>query len=99
LAGWSKTQLHVYQGIRLVFPKRYQAARQVFWCESSYNPWARNPYSGALGVPQFLPSWVPYFHDRGLNITGGHWFEQLMAAHVLFRASHFTWRQWSCQPR
>ena len=83
----------------LIFPKRYQQARQVFWCESRYDPWARNPSSGALGVPQFLPSWVPYFHDRGLDIRGGHWWDQLAAAHVLFRASGFTWRQWSCQPR
>jgi hypothetical protein len=46
-----------------------------------------------------MPSWVPYFHDRGLNITGGHWWEQVTAAHILFRASGLTWRQWSCQPR
>jgi hypothetical protein len=82
-----------------IFPKRYRQARQVFWCESEWNPWARNPGSGALGVPQFLPSWIPYFQAQGLNITGGHWYEQLVAAHILFRASGFRWTSWSCQPR
>jgi hypothetical protein len=81
-----------------IFPKRYKQARQVFWCESHWNPYARNPSSGALGVPQFLPSWVPYFQAQGLDISAGHWWEQLVAAHILFRASHFTWRQWVCQP-
>ena len=95
-AGWTRTQLHVYQAIRNVFPKRYVQARRVFWCESRYDPWAQN--GQYVGVPQLSAAWRAYFLHFGLDTSGGHWHAQLVAAHLIFRGSHYTWRQWECQP-
>jgi hypothetical protein len=68
----------------------------VFWCESSYDPWARN--GQYIGVPQLSANWRAYFLHYGIDASPGHWWDQLVAAHLIFRGDHFSWRQWQCQP-
>jgi hypothetical protein len=75
-------------------PHANQALR-IARCESGLNPYARNRYSGAAGVFQFLPStWrsTPYarysIYDAWANVQAARW---------LFVKSGYSWRAWSCR--
>jgi hypothetical protein len=49
-------------------------------------------------VPQLSANWRAYFLHYGIDAGPGHWWDQLVAAHLIFRGDHFSWRQWQCQP-
>jgi Transglycosylase SLT domain len=81
--------------IRQVFGRYANGALAIAACESGFNPRARNPYSGAMGVFQFMPrTWAgtPYArfnpYDAMTNIS---------AAYYLFVRDGYSWREWSCR--
>jgi hypothetical protein len=78
------------------FPEetRERAAR-VAWCESRFRHRARNRWSGAAGVYQFLPStwrgrWNPW---RARDVYDPQY--NVWAAYVLSRGGT-NWDHWSC---
>lgn len=82
--------------IRSVFGPYAGQALAVAACESSYNPGAVNPSSGASGVFQFLAStWA------GTSYAGYSRFNawaNVNAAHQVFVRDGYSWREWTCQP-
>jgi hypothetical protein len=80
--------------IRQTFGAYSGRALAVARCESGYNPSARNAYSGAMGVFQFLPStW------RGTSYAGYSPYNawaNIQAAHQVFVRDGYSWREWSC---
>ena len=88
-AGWSETQLRVYRGIRVVFPVHYRSARRVGYCESRFDPWARNgEYHGVFQLSAY--------YRRKYHVLDGHWWQGLRAAHAIYRAE--GWGPWECRP-
>jgi len=77
----------------LHFHQDYGYLKAVSWCESRWNPGARNPSSSASGLFQFLyPStWdtTPY---RWHSVWSAKW--NALAAAYAFRAGRA--REWSC---
>lgn len=68
-------------------------ALRVSWCESSFNPGAYNPYSGASGLFQFLePTWrtTPFagasVFDPAANAQAARWMYE-----------HGRAGEWSCR--
>jgi hypothetical protein len=82
--------------INQVFGPYAAAARAVAACESGFNPNARNSYSGAAGVFQFLPgTW------RGTSYAAYSPFNagaNIRAAYQVFQRDGYSWREWVCQP-
>ncbi len=87
------------------FPERLvEEALQVMQCESGGNPNAVNPYSGASGLFQFLPStWAVASVRAGVgdrsvfdgeaNIIAAAWLVSY------YEGRGFdSWRAWSCKP-
>jgi len=92
----TKQQHRIVVYTRAIFPKRHAEALRVFWCESRYDPYARN--GQYVGVPQLSASWRAYFLRYGLDTSAGHGYEQVVAAHEIFRGAGFHWWAWECQP-
>lgn len=87
------------------FPARLvEAALQVMQCESWGNPKAKNPYSGASGLFQFIPStWAVASVRAGIsgssaldgedNIIAAAW----LVSYYEGRGS-YPWSAWVCRP-
>ena len=94
-----KPPARVAHAIRLAsttYGMPYHEAVRVAWCESRWNPRARNPRSTAAGLMQFLDStWArtPYARLDPLDP-----YANALAAGWLWRANGGSWREWSCRP-
>ena len=82
---------------------RVDEALQILSCESNGDPNAYNPYSGASGLFQFLPStWVTTapragypgadVFDPEANIGSAAWL-----ANRYEELGEYYWRAWSCR--
>jgi soluble lytic murein transglycosylase-like protein len=70
--------------------------RSVARCESGLSATARNRFSGASGLLQFLPStWLSTpFGRAGWSVMDAH-ANAMAAAQIVAREG---WRQWECRP-
>jgi peptidoglycan hydrolase CwlO-like protein len=85
------------------FPSdRVDEALHIMWCESGGDPDAYNPYSGAAGLFQFLPStWATTsgpagfpgadVYDPAANIGSAAWLANRYA-----ELGQYYWTAWSC---
>lgn len=86
------------------FPSnRVDEALHIMWCESGGDPDAYNPYSGASGLFQFIPStWATTAGPAGFpgadvfdpepNIGSAAWLADLYA-----ELGQYYWTAWSCK--
>lgn len=86
------------------FPSnRVDEALHIMWCESGGDPDAYNPYSGASGLFQFLPStWATTAGPAGFpgadvfdpepNVGSAAWLANLYA-----ELGQYYWTAWSCK--
>lgn len=95
-AELAPTQAKVVRIIREVFPKRHAQAVRVGTCESHLWPWAVN--GQYKGVFQLSYSWRSYFRRYGIRTGPRHVRGQIIAAHLIFAGSHYTWARWECKP-
>jgi hypothetical protein len=91
--------------VELYFPAVHvDDAIQVINCESNGDPLATNPYSGAAGLFQFIPStwsWAsseagwggtsPY--EPEANVAVAAWLVQ-----ISIDGGQDAWHHWSCRP-
>ncbi len=91
--------------VRAIISKYFQTADvnraiRIAWCESSFNPAAVNPASGASGLFQHLPE---YWAERstGAERPGGSIFDPdtnaAVAAWMLYSLPG-GWSHWDCSP-
>jgi hypothetical protein len=81
--------------IRQTFGAYASSALAVASCESGYNPSARNSYSGAAGVFQFLPSTWSGTSYAGYSMYNA--WANIQAAHQVFVRDGYSWSEWSCK--
>ncbi len=85
---------------------RVEEALRVMHCESKGDPNARNPYSGAAGLFQFMPrtwGWASAeagfdgasVYDPEANVAGAAW---LVEHSIATGHSRGAWGHWTCQP-
>lgn len=76
-----------------------EEALRVMECESSGNPTARNPLSGAAGLFQHLPIFWPQ-RAKAAGVEGANPFDP--EANVIVTAWLYSktndWRHWACKP-
>jgi hypothetical protein len=85
---------NVKQMIRTTFGRYAPHALRVAACESGYNPAAYNPYSGAMGVFQFMPyTWsrTPFARSNPFEASAN-----IHAAYYVFVRDGYSWREWYC---
>jgi soluble lytic murein transglycosylase-like protein len=86
------------------FPSnRVDQALHIMWCESRGDPEALNPFSGAAGLFQFIPStWATASSKAGYggadafdpeaNTATAAWLAQQYE-----NAGQYYWQAWSCK--
>ncbi len=80
--------------IRTTFGRYAPHALRVAACESGFDPAAYNPYSGAMGVFQFMPAtWrgTPFAHHNPFDASAN-----IRAAYYVFVRDGYSWREWYC---
>lgn len=81
-------------------PEDVNKAIRVAWCESSFNPKAVNPTTGAAGLFQHLPSYWPE-RSAEAGFAGADIFDPeanvAVAAWLLYE-SPGGWSNWTCSP-
>lgn len=81
-----------------------EAAVQVAWCESRWNPDGRNPSSTASGLYQYLRGtwrWETDYWGWAAVSDPSNRFDPVLATQLTYRVVERDggWRQWACRPR